>query len=114
MRNSLAKQQINVAPSGYLYNAFAKAGFSNIKHIPNTIELENYPFKERLVFKPNLLWVRSFAEIYNPLMAIKVLEKLLQKYPEATLTMVGPDKDGSLALCEEYARKHQSPCTFYG
>ena len=106
--------QINVAPSGYLYNAFAKAGFSNLILIPNTIELVEYPFKERTVFKPNLLWVRSFAEIYNPLMAVQVLEKLYQRYPEATLTMVGPDKDGSLALCEAYARKNSLPVHFTG
>ncbi|WP_405250640.1 glycosyltransferase family 4 protein [Dokdonia sp. Asnod3-C12] len=106
--------QINVAPSGYLYNAFAKAGFSNLILIPNTIELAEYPFKERLVFKPNLLWVRSFAEIYNPLMAVQVLEKLHQRYPEATLTMVGPDKDGSQVPCEEYARKNSLPVHFTG
>ncbi|WP_405223509.1 glycosyltransferase family 4 protein [Dokdonia sp. Asnod1-B02] len=108
------KAAVNVAPSRYLYNAFAKAGFSNIKHIPNSIELDNYPYKKRLVFKPNLLWVRSFVEIYNPLMAIKVLEKILEKYPEATLTMVGPDKDGSIVLCEEYARKNSLPVHFTG
>ncbi|AWH72861.1 glycosyl transferase family 1 [Dokdonia sp. Dokd-P16] len=108
------KAAVNVVPSGYLYNAFAKAGFSNITYIPNTIELEKYPFKERTVFQPNLLWVRSFAEIYNPLMAIQVLEKLYQQYPEATLTMVGPDKDGSLALCEAYVRKHNLPLHFTG
>lgn len=106
--------QINVVPSGYLYNAFAKAGFSNLILIPNTIELAEYPFKERTVFKPNLLWVRSFAEIYNPLMAVQVLEKLHQRYPEATLTMVGPDKDGSLILCEEYARKNSLSVHFTG
>ncbi len=105
---------VNVAPSGYLYNAFAKAEFSNITYIPNTIELEKYPFKERTVFKPNLLWVRSFAEIYNPLMAIKVLEKILEKYPEATLTMVGPDKDRSLARCEDYVTNHNLPVKFTG
>ena len=108
------KAAVNVAPSGYLYNAFAKAGFSNIQHIPNTIELDNYLFKERAVFTPKLLWVRSFAEIYNPLMATKVLGKILQKYPEATLTMVGPDKDGSLARCEDYVTNHHLPVKFTG
>jgi glycosyltransferase involved in cell wall biosynthesis len=40
------KAAVNVAPSWYLYNAFAKAGFSNIQHIPNSIELDNYSYKE--------------------------------------------------------------------
>ncbi|WP_299151475.1 glycosyltransferase [uncultured Dokdonia sp.] len=104
----------NVAPSGYLYSAFAKAGFSNLIHIPNTLEIEKYPFTERENFKPKLLWVRSFAKIYNPLMAIKVLEQLLTHHPDATLTMVGPEKDGSLQSCKEYARTNNLPVTFTG
>ncbi|EAQ37816.1 glycosyl transferase group 1 [Dokdonia sp. MED134] len=104
----------NVAPSGYLYNAFAKAGFSNLIHIPNTLEIEKYPFTERENFKPKLLWVRSFAKIYNPLMAIKVLEELLSYHPDAVLTMVGPDKDGSLEECRSYALTRKLPVTFTG
>ena len=106
--------KINVAPSGYLYNAFAKAGFSNLIHIPNTIEISHYPYKVRTAFAPKLLWVRSFAKIYNPLMAIKVLEQLLTQHPDATLTMVGPEKDGSLQSCKEYARTNNLPLTFTG
>ncbi|MDE0597732.1 MAG: glycosyltransferase family 4 protein [Dokdonia donghaensis] len=108
------KAKINVAPSGYLYNAFAKAGFSNLIHIPNTIEISHYPYKVRTAFAPKLLWVRSFAKIYNPLMAIKVLEELLTYYPDAVLTMVGPDKDGSLEECRAYALTRKLPVTFTG
>lgn len=106
--------KINVAPSNYLYSAFAKAGFSNLIHIPNSLEIKKYPFTLREHLKPKLLWVRSFAQIYNPLMAIKVLEKLLASYPDATLTMVGPDKDGSLQSCKEYTSAHNLPVTFTG
>lgn len=86
----------NVAPSNYLKNEFEKAGFDNIIHIPNTIDIDSYTFKKREFFTPNLLWVRAFASIYNPKMAVEVLYELKKIYPEATLTMVGPDKDGSL------------------
>ena len=37
-------------------------------------------------------------------MAIHVLSLLQKKYPDATLTMVGPDKDGSLEITKEYAK----------
>ncbi|MCL9769757.1 glycosyltransferase family 4 protein [Flavobacterium sp. HXWNR69] len=93
----------NVAPSGYLKHAFETAGYSNVVLIPNTIEITRYPFKARISFAPKLLWVRAFAGIYNPKMAIDVLAQLKEKYPEAALTMVGPDKDGSLKTTQDYA-----------
>lgn len=103
-----------VSPSGFLSSAFAKAGYHNITTINNCIELENYSFQERSVFKPNILWVRSFAEIYNPQMAIHVLKSLKAKYPNASLTMVGPDKDGSLASCKQLAKELDINVNFTG
>ncbi len=85
-----------VAPSQYLFQQFQQFGFANLVFIPNNIDLGKYKFKERNGIKPKLLWVRSFHEIYNSGMAIKVLKKLLSQYPDACLCMVGPDKDGSL------------------
>ncbi len=86
---------INVAPSNYLFDAFQKNGYLKLIYIPNTIELQNYLFKKREFNNPKLLWVRSFAKIYNPTMAIKVLSELKKEYPNATLCMVGPIKDES-------------------
>ena len=48
-----------------------------------------------------MLWVRSFHDIYNPLLAIEILKDLKLKYSDAKLCMVGPDKDGSLVKVEE-------------
>lgn len=95
----------NVAPSNYLMHEFEKWGYTNITHIPNTIEIDKYKFTERTTFHPKLLWVRAFASIYNPLMAVSVLFELQKKYPEASLTMVGPDKDGSLELTKQKAKE---------
>ena len=93
----------NVAPSGYLKQAFENAGFKNVIHIPNSIEIDKYEFKTRAELIPKLLWVRAFASIYNPQMAVKVLQQLQEKYPSASLTMVGPDKDGSLQTTKAFA-----------
>ena len=38
------------------------------------------------------MWVRAFTETYNPDVAIKTFAIVLKSYPNATLTMVGPDK----------------------
>ena len=104
----------NVAPSSYLLKKFEEHGFRNLEYIPNTVEIENYPFKYRSTIKPKLLWVRAFASIYNPMMAIKSLEVLLQDYHESELCMVGPEKDGSLEACKEYAKTKNLPVTFTG
>lgn len=103
-----------VSPSDYLNSAFAKAGYHNIIKINNFIEIENYPFKERISIRPKLLWVRSFAQIYNPQMAIHVLKKLKEKYPDASLTMVGPEKDGSLEICKQLAKELDVEVHFTG
>lgn len=105
---------VNVSPSEYLKFHFEKARIFNVKCIPNSINLADYSFKERQNFAPNLLWVRAFAEIYNPKMAIDVLNLLQKKYTNATLTMVGSDKDGSLEITKKYANLLNLKVTFTG
>ena len=48
------KAYLNIAPSHYLKQEFEAAGFK-VKYIPNSISIEDYPFKERKDFKPILL-----------------------------------------------------------
>ncbi|MFY7811449.1 MAG: glycosyltransferase family 4 protein [Flavobacterium sp.] len=105
---------LNVAPSNYLKHHFQLQGFENVEVIPNSIELAKYQYQKREFLKPNLLWVRSFAKIYNPQMAVTVLFELQKKYPNATLTMVGPEKDGSLAETQKYARNKGVNVNFTG
>ena len=85
----------NVAPSGYLKYEFEIKGYKSLL-IPNVIPIIKYNFKNRQRLQPKLLYVRSFAKIYNPTMAIEVLKELKKIYPEAILCMIGPDKDGTL------------------
>jgi glycosyltransferase involved in cell wall biosynthesis len=94
-----------VAPSGYMKKQFQSKGYNNVKMIPNQIDINKFKYRERLSAKPNILWVRSFNQIYNPLLAIETLKLVLEKYPEATLCMVGPDKDGSLDLVKEKVKE---------
>ena len=94
---------VNVAPSNYTKSNFETMGFNNIICIPNSIELNNYPFKERVFQDVRLLWVRSFSQIYNPLLAIKVLRALSDKKINAKLCMVGPDGDGTFDEAKKYA-----------
>lgn len=104
----------NVAPSHYLLHEFQEAGFTNVTFIPNSIEIKKYPFKERSVFQPNLLWVRALAPIYNPKMAIDVLSELKRNYPDSQLCMVGPDKDRYGEAIKHYANEKGLDVKFTG
>ena len=95
---------INISPSAYIQSEFAKQGFSNVIIIPNAIELKNYAFKQREFKTLKLLWVRSFSEIYNPLLAVKILKSLKDEGLKASLCMVGPEGDGSLEKTKDYAK----------
>ena len=94
----------NVAPSGYLKYEFEKQGFKT-KIIPNIILIERYSYKERREIKPRLFYVRAFADIYNPKMAIDVLFELRKIRPNTILCMVGPDKGGTLKEVKELVNK---------
>lgn len=94
----------NVSPSKYLAFEFEKRNYKTV-YIPNGIPIEEYAYKARKNLTPKLLWVRAFEKTYNPLLAIKVLEKLRKHYSEASLSMVGPDKDGSLQRSKELVSK---------
>ncbi len=104
----------NIAPSNYLLEAFKKEGYTNLTYIPNTIEIKNYHFILRKNIKPKLLWVRSFAELYNPLLAVEIVEALIKKNIAIELCMVGPEKDGSLEKCKKLAKEKNVPIIFTG
>ena len=104
----------NITPSNYLMEVFKKEGYTNLTYIPNTIEIANYPFQLKEEIKVKLLWVRSFAELYNPMLAIEIVEKLLKNDIEVALCMVGPEKDGTLQKCKDRALQKNLPITFTG
>lgn len=96
----------NIAPSNYLKSEFERMGYA-VKYIPNTIELETYKFKLRNEIHPKILWVRAFDTIYNPQMAIEVIQLLKEEFPQVKLCMVGPRKDDSLKQCRELISKYK-------
>lgn len=90
-----------VAPSSYLASTFQEVGYQ-IEVIPNFIEIERYPFRCRGTLRPCLFWVRAFHPKYNPQMAIETFALLKRKFPDAVLSMGGPDA-GELDVCRRLA-----------
>jgi glycosyltransferase involved in cell wall biosynthesis len=99
-----SNSHMNVAVSGYLQKSMEEHYWKSVQ-IPNNIELDAYPFKYRTSAQPRLLWVRSFHNIYNPALAIRVVAGLVKTFPHVHLTMIGPDKDGSLEACKTLANE---------
>jgi len=93
-----------VSPSGYLKAETESIFNVHVQVIPNYLELEDYTFTKRSSFsKVQLLWVRAFHKIYNPSLAPEIVFELKKKGYQVTLTMVGPDKDGSLSVVKQKA-----------
>ncbi len=90
-RSALDKADVIVAPSRFLAEQIGKWGYQ-IKVIPNVVDISQYEFRKRSKISPKLIWMRSFHSIYNPEMAIRVLQRLCQRGQDATLTMAGKDK----------------------
>jgi glycosyltransferase involved in cell wall biosynthesis len=105
---------VNIAPSRYLLSTFQNAGFGNITYVPNAITISNFPHKKREILAPKLLWVRSLAAIYNPKMAVEVLKLMKADFPDATLTMVGPDNEELSETLKNEAQKKNLHVTFTG
>jgi glycosyltransferase involved in cell wall biosynthesis len=86
-----------VSPSNYLASAFAE--HARVEIIPNALSLKSYPFRSRPPVRPNFLYLRAFHRNYGPLTAIKAFSIVQRQYPEARLTMAGPQIDGVLEEC---------------
>lgn len=80
-----------VVPSQFLSKFVDENGFQSLT-IPNAIDVTKYPFHLRTNVNPSLLWMRTFHEIYNPLLAIDVIKALVDTYPLVSLTMAGQEK----------------------
>ena len=106
--------KVNISPSKYLKVIFETHNYTNVKYIPNTIEIENYKFMARTLNSPKLLWVRSFSEIYNPTLAVKIVKKLQDDGFTCDLCMVGPDSDGSLKEVKHLAEELNIEVKFTG
>ncbi len=111
VKRLLQLAQTITAPSRYLQEKMADY-CENISLIPNPLELHHYPFRLRATPQPILVWLRAFHQIYNPKLAIEVINKLKKTFPDIHLMMIGPDKgDGSLLgtqlLIESYSLKDQ-------
>ena len=91
VKRILNRADLLAAPSRFLEQEMLSYGF-NVTVIPNVIDLDKYPYRDREHISPKLLWMRSFHSLYNPEMALEVFRQVKADYPNATMAMAGSDK----------------------
>ncbi len=79
-----------LAPSDFLADAFRPWGY-DVHVIPNVLSIEDYRYDRRVAARPALLWMRTFHEHYDPLLAVDVLARVAEVHPDASMTMGGAD-----------------------
>ncbi|MEM6795410.1 MAG: glycosyltransferase, partial [Acidobacteriota bacterium] len=103
VRRTLGRASAVVAPSPFLARTARDLGLE-ARVIPNVLDLEGAPFRhrERLGEPLEILWVRTFHDLYRPELAVEVLARLVRRGTAARLTLAGQDK-GREAACRELA-----------
>jgi L-malate glycosyltransferase len=101
-RTTLRSVNVNVVPSRFLQDVFAAYAIE-ARIIPNIIDRARFAFRERNPLRPRLVSTRNFEPLYNVACTLRAFARVQQRYPEATLTLVGAgSQDAALrALTEE-------------
>ena len=92
-RAVLRRSDMNVVPSRFLAEVFARFGLT-ARIVPNTIDLSVFKYRERVPLRPHLLSTRNFEGLYNVACTLRAFARVQQRYPEATLTLVGSGSEG--------------------
>lgn len=92
-RSAIARQTLrsvhrNAVPSAFLKEVFAGYGIE-AQVVPNIVDLERFPFRARDPLKPRLLSTRNLESLYNVPCTLRAFRLVQDRYPEATLTLVG-------------------------
>ncbi len=103
VRRLLAGAAAVTAPSHYLFEAM-RVYREDLHYLPNALDVGTFPYRPRASAAPRLVWVRAFHEVYNPVLAVRVLAALAAERKDVRLVMIGRDKDGTLARVRETAR----------
>jgi glycosyltransferase involved in cell wall biosynthesis len=101
-----------VVPSGYLVDVFGKFGIEAIS-IPNFVELDVLPYRERNPLQAKFLSNRNHEELYNVSCVVRAFASIQRERPDASLKIVG---GGSLtpALRREVGELRLSNVEFTG
>ncbi len=98
---SFKRADVVVSPSNFFKTVLLQYGIESVL-IENVVQLQEYQFHLKQIFRPRLFWMRTLEDIYNPEMAVRVAGILAKKYPDLKMVMAGYDR-GMLAGLKELA-----------
>jgi glycosyltransferase involved in cell wall biosynthesis len=87
-RRTLRRVERNAVPSRFLKDVFAGFGIQ-AEIVPNIVDVDRFRFRARDPLRPNVLSTRNFEPLYNVSCTMRAFRLLQDRYPEATLTLVG-------------------------
>jgi glycosyltransferase involved in cell wall biosynthesis len=87
-RATLRRVEANAVPSRFLQDVFATFGIRS-EIVPNIVDLERFSFRLREPLAPRLLSTRNFEPLYNVACTLRAFRAVQDRYPDATLTLVG-------------------------
>lgn len=87
-RRILRSVDANAVPSVFLQEIFAAYDI-HAEIVPNIVDGDQFRFRRREPLKPNILSTRNFETLYNVACTLRAFRRVQDRYPEATLTLVG-------------------------
>lgn len=94
-KSLIKSADVVTSPSKIFCDQFSEIR-NDIKYVPNGINLAHYPIKLRMKPEPKFCWMHSIHSVYNPTLAIRVFRKIIEKYPTASLQLIGPNNNEGL------------------
>jgi glycosyltransferase involved in cell wall biosynthesis len=106
-RKAIAAVDSNVVPSRFLVEVFRGFGI-DATIIPNIVDLQRFAFRERDPLHPRLVSTRNFDAIYNVAATIRAFRIVQDRWPGASLTLVGggPQEGDLRALVSDLGLQH--------
>lgn len=87
-RAALGRVNRNVVPSRFLVEVFGRFGIE-ATIIPNIVDFERFRYRERTPLRPRFVSTRNFDALYNVPCTLRAFRLVQDRYPDATLTLVG-------------------------
>lgn len=101
-RLALETADMIIVPSGFLAAVFLRHHLRTVE-VPNILELDSLPFRERSPLQPHVIMARHLEPEYNVACGLRAFALLRQSCPHATLTVAGDgsEKASLASLCHE-------------
>ena len=93
-RATLRWVERNAVPSAFLRDVFREHGI-DADVIPNIVDVDRFGFRKRQPLAPNILSTRNFEGLYNIPCTLRAFRLVQDRYPAATLTLVGAGSEES-------------------